>query len=623
MNSDHSPDLIIARMKLAAKKQQEHLRQLRLEKEIEEQGIIYGWKSVGLTQKTAMSKLKQLIIVRYKTAKVAKFILGNVLLCEKDGCFTYVEMNQSLCKFHIKNEIKYFYCMSEEICTTRATYGYEEKKPLTCKKHIRKEAFDVTGKKCEEPGCKKQATFGSEGRATSCLEHKDDKMYDTKHHRCVHPECDLRASFGEIGGIPSYCSEHNDSKYKNIVYKKCKDPGCETGASFGHKGCKVECCFIHKENGMSNLYSKKCIINGCETCAVFGEINGKPTHCDKHQEKNMINLRSKRCIIDGCDTVPIFGVINGKNTHCLEHKDELMVDNRNKKCEFENCEVRAGYGFSGMKSSRCKEHILDNMIEFNNIKKLCITAGCQIRSSYGYLYSDKNNHCYDHSNLNEYNEPKRHPKCSKLMCSHDAKYIDVNDQFMQPINCLDHKQLTDIELIEKTCKKCSIIIYIPENKDLCAACGDYRYKIFRIKEEEIKQFLLVNNFEFIHNKPVNNRCSSFRPDFLIDCKFGKIIIECDEFQHSSYDKNDEERRMITIYKDIQFIKPSSEVIFIRYNPDNTKDLKFDVATKLTSLYNTLLYLMNLNQLNIPLGVIYLYYTGFNSEAELPIQNIKM
>lgn len=81
--------------------------------------------------------------------------------------------------------------------------------------------------------------------------------------------------------------------------------------------------------------------------------------------------------------------------------------------------------------------------------------------------------------------------------------------------------------------------------------------------------------------------------------------------------------MITIYKDIQFIKPDSEVIFIRYNPDNTKNLKFDVATKLTCLYNTLLYLMNLDKLNIPLGAIYLYYTGFNSEAELPIQNIKL
>lgn len=83
------------------------------------------------------------------------------------------------------------------------------------------------------------------------------------------------------------------------------------------------------------------------------------------------------------------------------------------------------------------------------------------------------------------------------------------------------------------------------------------------------------------------------------------------------------KRMITIYKDIQLIKLDSEVIFVRYNPDNSKDLKFDTVIKLTCLYNTLLYLINLEKLNIPLRAIYLYYTGFNPEKEFPIQNIKL
>ena len=92
----------ISKLKVKTEKEQ---KQLELDAEIEKQGIIYGWESVNLTPKTARSKLKQLIIVRYKTAKVAKFILGNVLLCEKDGCFIYVEINQSLCKFHIKKNM--------------------------------------------------------------------------------------------------------------------------------------------------------------------------------------------------------------------------------------------------------------------------------------------------------------------------------------------------------------------------------------------------------------------------------------------------------------------------------------------------------------------------------------
>lgn len=145
----------------------------------------------------------------------------------------------------------------------------------------------------------------------------------------------------------------------------------------------------------------------------------------------------------------------------------------------------------------------------------------------------------------------------------------------------------------------------------------------QIKEEQIKEFLLINNFEFVHNKTIYIKGSLIRPDFLIDCKFGKIIIECDEFQHCSYNKNEEEKRMITIYKDVQFVKRSAEVLFIRYNPDNSRYLKFDTYTKLTCLYNTLLYLMNLEKLNMKLGVIYLYYTGFNPDAEFPILNIKM
>ena len=623
MNNDHSPNPIISRMRLAILKGEKNLQQLKLEKEIEEQGIVYGWKSVGQTSTTALSQIKQLNIVRYKFSKVARFVTGNVLLCEKDGCFVAVEMNQLLCKFHISGKIKYFYCMSEEICTTRATYGYEEKKPLTCKKHIKEKAFDVTSKKCNAPGCRKQATFGSEGKAISCLEHKDNKMYDTKHYKCIYPECDLRASFGEIGGIPSYCAEHNELKYKNITYKKCKEPGCEVGARFGNKGGKVEWCFTHKKDDMSNLYDKKCIIDGCETCATFGEINGKPTRCGKHQEANMKCLRSKKCIFDGCDTRPIFGEINGKATHCFEHKDDSMVDNKNKMCEFENCEIRAGYGYPENKTSRCKEHILDGMIELNNIKKHCITEGCEIRSSHGYLYSDKSNHCSEHSTLNEYNSTKRHPKCSEILCLQEAKYIDINDELMIPIHCENHKQLTDIGLIEKECKQCSISVHIPDNKDLCAQCGDYRIKIFRVKEEEIKQFLLINNFIFINNKPVHTKGSLFRPDFLIDCKFGKIIVECDEFQHSGYDKTKEEERMITVYKDIQLIKQDSEVIFIRYNPDDTKDLKFDPFIKLTCLYNTLLYFMDMEKLNMQLSVVYLYYTGFNPDIPLPIQNIKL
>lgn len=186
------------------------------------------------------------------------------------------------------------------------------------------------------------------------------------------------------------------------------------------------------------------------------------------------------------------------------------------------------------------EHKLDLM--YNIRSKRCECLNCETLATFGYLYKTKNIHCCEHSTLNEYSQEKRLPHCKSFGCSNDATFIYENDNSLQPIRCENHQLETDIELIEKECKQCSLKVHIPDNKDLCAGCGNYRIKVIKIKEDEIKQFLLVNNFKFIHNKPVYTRGSLFRPDFLIDCKFGKIVLECDYFQHYNYDKNDEEKK---------------------------------------------------------------------------------
>jgi hypothetical protein len=108
--------------------------------------------------------------------------------------------------------------------------------------------------------------------------------------------------------------------------------------------------------------------------------------------------------------------------------------------------------------------------------------------------------------------------------------------------------------------------------------------IFTQKEYVIKQFLKLNNIIFTHNKIVHLDGSLRRPDFLIDTKFGKIILECDENQHKKYSNEEECDRMKMIYKDVQLLKPNSEVLFIRYNPDNYKGAQYQTSDRLKYLH---------------------------------------
>ena len=70
MNNNHSPIPFISRMQLALAREQKSIEQLKLEKEIEAQGIFYKWSDVGRTSKP--TNLKNLTIVRYKDTKIQK-----------------------------------------------------------------------------------------------------------------------------------------------------------------------------------------------------------------------------------------------------------------------------------------------------------------------------------------------------------------------------------------------------------------------------------------------------------------------------------------------------------------------------------------------------------------------
>lgn len=594
-------------------------KQNLLDKEIEEQGVLIGWKAAGVS--TQINNLKNQTIVRYKNTKVMRFEKGNLLLCNQDGCYSPTINNKETCSFHNKGGETSKFCKSNTLCILNPKFGYEKNKPLFCKTHSSKDMIDVRNKKCKFPGCNTQPQFGIVGeKADFCVKHKTEEMVDIRHKKCVFPECGERARYEYLGETtPRYCFEHRLPDMLDVEKIKCSYEGCRILPLYGLEDETLRYCKAHKSPEMKNLGSKKCLFLGCELKPAFGYEGGTTKFCKKHMDINMVNVYNRKCLFEDCKKLPSFGFPGEKCLYCYKHKLAGMKDVKNKKCISSECEIQATFGYRNDKLLYCHSHKLVGMINLRD--KRCITIGCDSRSTCGYLFTKTNNHCLEHSTLNEYNKATRFPKCSLLTCFNSAKYINYEDESFQPIRCIDHKQETDIEIIEKVCSLCSIKVYIPENKDICAECGGYRCKIIIQKEHDIKLFLKSHDIKFINNKPVHLDGSSKRPDFLIDAAFGKIVLECDEFQHKGYDNIKEQNRMKIIYKDIQILSKGSEVLFVRYNPDNYKGVQYNSIDRLQYLHFLLNHIMKLDKININLGVIYLFYNGFDDNPQ--IQQIKI
>jgi hypothetical protein len=75
------------------------------------------------------------------------------------------------------------------------------------------------------------------------------------------------------------------------------------------------------------------------------------------------------------------------------------------------------------------------------------------------------------------------------------------------------------------------------------------------------------NFDWVHDKKVQDGCSKRRPDLLLDLGSHIIIIEIDENKHSGYDNTCENKRLMELSKDVHH-RP---IVFIRFNPDKYID----------------------------------------------------
>ena len=78
-----------------------------------------------------------------------------------------------------------------------------------------------------------------------------------------------------------------------------------------------------------------------------------------------------------------------------------------------------------------------------------------------------------------------------------------------------------------------------------------------------------------------------------------------------------------IYQDIQLIKPNSQVLFIRFNPDAYKGVQHNIRERHKYLHTIVTQCINLPTIGVPLGQIKLFYDGFNGEPKIePIELTK-
>jgi hypothetical protein len=116
------------------------------------------------------------------------------------------------------------------------------------------------------------------------------------------------------------------------------------------------------------------------------------------------------------------------------------------------------------------------------------------------------------------------------------------------------------------CTSCTCCSLFKSLDDKCNYCKSGSPLYYKTKEWAVVEYLrkeLPDNM-FIHNKSVGRECTDGHlfPDIRYDCGHYQLIIEIDEFQHTSSSYSCDEARMYDI-----IAKLGQPCIFIRYNPD--------------------------------------------------------
>lgn len=427
---------------------------------------------------------------------------------------------------------------------------------------------------CIHPDCDRTPRYGFDGDIVNhCRTHKEEGQLDQWNTRCHFTGCTKQASFGTETKKPVYCAEHKTEDMFNVWSKQCAAEGCSKTVHFGYVDKKPTHCLEHKAADMIDVKHKLCEIAGCKTRASYGYTHQKPLYCATHGKmESARDVITRWCKHPGCRIHPCFGFPGGSTEYCKAHKtDEMSYLGR--VCAFEGCSVRPCFGNPGFGAVYCCNHKLNGMIDVMN--KMCEEQDCAISASYGYQ-RNRPRWC-------KYHCAKQDPaawlvtgrECEEPGCRIISSFGYRGDR---PKFCSRHKMTDMINLVEKRklCESCGLSFVTTglDESGLCCYCRPDSAPLRR-KEALIGELLKTRfpEVQFMQNRYDNQiLCEArlrYRPDFWLELPTHILIVEVDEFAHSSYEQICEVYRMVNI----AMACGGKNVKFIRYNPDTKSTSK--------------------------------------------------
>lgn len=280
------------------------------------------------------------------------------------------------CSECIKPEEKYLWEGKIRLCEvcrgTSPGYGYKGKSPTHCVKCKITGMVHLSGKTCEHPNCKNQASFGLiKNRPIYCGNHKGD-MEDVKNPKCSYPGCKVSALFGSKNtDKKKFCKSHRPEDYEDFSSNhKC---GCGIRANYGYLDCKPVTCGSCKVEGMIRLTIKRCsetdpLLGQCAEKATRGyTIDNIPLKCAKHNDKNMTYVLFKKCKQDNCKQKATHGPLFQNKLHCESHKQNNEYKHNHIICA--KCNEPAYYGPVKSLPTHCGNH--KDKTHINHVEDVC------------------------------------------------------------------------------------------------------------------------------------------------------------------------------------------------------------------------------------------------------------
>ena len=363
----------------------------------------------------------------------------------------------------------------------------------------------------------------------------------------------------------------------------------------------------------------------CDKRALYNYEDAKGCrYCKNHALDNMVNKNYNICSVDGCKKRASYKNLEKKH-FCGEHKvlngESKIVNTNHKKC-IKCKKSRPSFNYKDKNiPTHCNICKLDGMEDVYH--KKCIKCNNK-QSLYNYENETIGIYCFGCKLDGMINVITK--KCIKC-CLKIPSFNYKNEK--TSIYCFGCKLDNMVDVRSKKCSLCQFNTESQNFKPLCFTC--YRHnnpnsdftRNYKIKENTIMKFVKDKYSNCVMDSTINGGCSRRRPDGLIEYELFSIIIEVDEDSHRSYENICENKRLMEIYKDLNF-KP---LRVIRFNPDEYKDINGDKIDSLFSLdSNNKLKVKNNKKLNdrvnILLKSIEKTIEDMNKEINLDIFNIK-